>query len=257
MEPYARALLRFVQAAVAGRQKVEAFALGGCPAPRPRLTPPPPRARARTRLAAGRRAHTHTHTPPSSPTRGCLGGAAAAAAALAQTAILEAFIGNGPGADQRSAAVLAQAQALGLPDSVFAELFLIRGIAHGLASRPVQAAANLREAIRRAEATQNSGVAARGLLNLADVLLNIDPQASVEATRAALVLSRRIGSRYSMGFAVANMIQALMLTGDWDGAGQDYATAVADDGLGDDRAVAQLCRTASLLPVSSRNWLIN
>ena len=28
MEPYARALLRFVQAAVAGRQKVEAFAMG-------------------------------------------------------------------------------------------------------------------------------------------------------------------------------------------------------------------------------------
>jgi uncharacterized protein with von Willebrand factor type A (vWA) domain len=28
MEPYARALLRFVQAAVAGRQKVEAFAIG-------------------------------------------------------------------------------------------------------------------------------------------------------------------------------------------------------------------------------------
>ena len=28
MEPYARALLRFVHAAVAGRQKVEAFALG-------------------------------------------------------------------------------------------------------------------------------------------------------------------------------------------------------------------------------------
>ena len=28
MEPYARALLRFVQAAVAGRRRVEAFALG-------------------------------------------------------------------------------------------------------------------------------------------------------------------------------------------------------------------------------------
>jgi class 3 adenylate cyclase/tetratricopeptide (TPR) repeat protein len=160
-------------------------------------------------------------------------------AALAQMAILDAFIGNGPEADQGSAAVLAQAQALGLPDSVFAELFLIRGIAHGLASRPVQAAANLREAIRRAEATQNGADAARGLLNLGDVLLNIDPQASVEATRAALVHTRRIGSRYAMGFAVANMIQALMLTGDWDGARQDYATAVADDGLAEDRAVAQ------------------
>jgi len=159
--------------------------------------------------------------------------------ALAQMAIYEAFLGNGPQADQGSAAALAQAQALGLPGSVFAELFSIRGIAHGLASRPVQAAANLRESIRRAEATQNSADAARGLLNLADVLLNTDPQASVEATRAALVHSRRIGYRYAMGFAVANLIQALLLTGDWEGVRQVHATVVAEDGLGDDRAVAQ------------------
>ncbi len=39
MEPYARALLRFVQAAVAGRRRVEAFALGT------RLTRHHPRAR--------------------------------------------------------------------------------------------------------------------------------------------------------------------------------------------------------------------
>ncbi len=49
MEPYARALLRFVQAAVAGRQRVEAFALGTrltrvhvraqLPGPRPRAGP--------------------------------------------------------------------------------------------------------------------------------------------------------------------------------------------------------------------------
>ena len=52
MEPYARALLRFVQAAVAGRRRVEAFALGTRltrvtrelvqprPRPRPRAAPP-------------------------------------------------------------------------------------------------------------------------------------------------------------------------------------------------------------------------
>ena len=54
MEPYARALLRFVHAAVAGRQKVEAFALGT------RLT----RAHARAVDARSRR-----RPPPSQPAR--------------------------------------------------------------------------------------------------------------------------------------------------------------------------------------------
>ena len=54
MEPYARALLRFVQAAVAGRRRVEAFTLGtrltrvtrSCPATTPTSpSPPPPRRR--------------------------------------------------------------------------------------------------------------------------------------------------------------------------------------------------------------------
>ncbi|MBA2455375.1 MAG: AAA family ATPase, partial [Nocardioidaceae bacterium] len=104
-------------------------------------------------------------------------------AALAEMATLEAFGGNAPEADQGSAAALSEAQALDLPDAVFAELFTIRGIVHGLANRPTQAAASFREAARRSEATQDSAAAARALLNLGDALVSIDPAAAVEALR--------------------------------------------------------------------------
>ena len=159
--------------------------------------------------------------------------------ALAEMATLEAFSGNAVQADRVSAAALAEAQALDLPYGLITELFIIRGIAHGQASRPVQAAANLREAVRRAQSTRDSAAAARALLNLADALVSIDPVEAVEATRAAMVHSRRIGARYSLGFITANLILALLMTEDWDEARQVHWTALNEDGLQDDRTVAQ------------------
>ncbi|MEJ7706550.1 MAG: hypothetical protein WKF82_04225 [Nocardioidaceae bacterium] len=169
-------------------------------------------------------------------------------ATLAEMATLEAFAGNAAAADQVSAAALVEAQALDLPDSVFSALFIIRGIAHSLGNRSAQAAASLREAARRAEAAQDSSAAARALLNLGDALVTIDPQAAVEATRAALTHGRRIGYRYSMGFATANLIQAELMSGDWDDARHVYATALSEDKLGDDQAVA--CSAALLCAFS-------
>jgi tetratricopeptide (TPR) repeat protein len=160
-------------------------------------------------------------------------------AALAELATLEAFAGNSAEAERGSAAALAEAQALDLPDAVLSGLLSIRGVAHGMASRPVQAIANLREAVRRAESAQDSAAAARALLNLADQLISIDAPAAVEATRASLAHCRRIGFRYVMRFGAANLIHALLLTGDWDSARQAYATAVDEDELGDGLAVAQ------------------
>ena len=159
-------------------------------------------------------------------------------AALAQTAILDAFIGNGPGRTRGRLRSLLRLRRWASPTA--SSLSCSSSVASPT-GWPVAPYRLPRIFVRRSAARKRRRTArdaARGLLNLGDVLLNIDPHASVEATRAAMVLSRRIGSRYSMGFAVANMIQALMLTGDWDGARQDYATAVAD-GLAEDRAVAQ------------------
>ncbi|MEJ7708083.1 MAG: adenylate/guanylate cyclase domain-containing protein [Nocardioidaceae bacterium] len=158
--------------------------------------------------------------------------------ARAELATLNAFAGNASEADQMSAAALADAQALDLPSAVIAELFIIRGIAHGLANRPAQAAANLREAVRRAEAAQDSAAAARALLNLGDVLVTVDPDAAVEATRAALTHGRRIGYRYLTGYATANLIQGLLMTGEWSAAEQVYTSGVNDDGLESDNPAA-------------------
>ena len=151
--------------------------------------------------------------------------------ALAEMATLEAFAGNELEADRVSAQALSEAQALGLDDSVFSELFTIRGIAHGLASRQAQGAASLREAIRCAESAHDSGATARALLNLADVLVSSDPHAATEATRAAMTHARRIGDQYALGVINANLIQALLLTGDWEEARRVYAFAIGEDGL--------------------------
>ncbi|MDP9250646.1 MAG: AAA family ATPase, partial [Chloroflexota bacterium] len=164
--------------------------------------------------------------------------------AKAEMAALEAFAGNASAADKMSAAALAEAQSLDLPESVSAELFIIRGIAHALASRLAQAAANFREAVRRGEANQDSAAVARALLNLGDVLLSVEPEAAVEAARVAMVHSRRIGFRAALGVTTANLIQALLLTGDWEGARRIHATAISEDELAEDTAVAQ---TASVL----------
>jgi hypothetical protein len=85
---------------------------------------------------------------------------------------------------------------------------------------------------------QNSPAAARGQLNLSDTLLSVDPQAAAEAARAGMAHSRRIGYLDLVAFAAANLIQALLLTGDWDGARQVYTTAIREDGLDQHRALA-------------------
>jgi tetratricopeptide (TPR) repeat protein len=158
--------------------------------------------------------------------------------ALAELATVHAFAGSATEANQVSDAALAQAQALGLPDAILAGLFAIGGISHGLANRPAQAAASLREAVLRAEAAGDSAAAARALLNLGDVLVTTDPAVAAQANRAAMTHCRRIGHRYWLGTAEANLIQALLLTGDWIAAEQVYTSGVNEDRLGEDPILA-------------------
>ena len=153
--------------------------------------------------------------------------------ALGERASVESFAGNATLADEFSAVALSEAQALDLPDGDLAELFVTRGIAHALAGRLVQAAANLREAVRRAEAAHDGFATARGLLNLGDTLSGIDPPAAIEATRSAMTICRRLGDRYLIGALTANLIQDLLLTGDWDEARRVYADDLNDDPSGD------------------------
>ncbi len=158
--------------------------------------------------------------------------------ALAALANVNAFAGNANEAIKESDAALAQAQALDLPDGILAVLFTIDGLSQQVANRPAQATASFREAVLRAEAAGDSSATATAYLNLGDSLVTTDPTASIEATRAATTLCRRIGHRYALGVAQANLIQAFLLTGDWNAAQELYTRGVADDGLADDPALA-------------------
>jgi predicted ATPase/class 3 adenylate cyclase len=154
--------------------------------------------------------------------------------AVRALATLEAFTGNRDEADRLSALALDQAQALMLSDSILADLFTTRGLAHVFANRPAQAAASYREAVRRAETVEDGTASMRPLLNLADVLLATDPTAAVETARSAVARGRRIGSRFALAVAQTNLMQALVLIGAWDDAEQVYQTGAIEDDLGDE-----------------------
>ncbi|MBA2531364.1 MAG: AAA family ATPase, partial [Nocardioidaceae bacterium] len=180
--------------------------------------------------------------------------------ALAEIATLEAFSGHAAEADRLSAAALAHAQALDSSDVTLGELLTVRGIAHGVASRPVQSVASLREAVRRAESAQDGAGAGRAYLNLSDALLTSNPAEAAEAAAAAAAYCRRVGDRYNLPVAVSNQVQAFLLTGDWDKAEETYSSP---DNPGTSPYSAVLLRALrgdhagidDLLPVSEQDWL--
>ena len=90
-----------------------------------------------------------------------------------------------------------------------------------------------REAARLAGQAGATLELALALINLADAVTGTDPIAGAEAARAAAAHSRRTGARQYLVAAVANLAQALMMTGDWDAAGAELAQAAEADGLAD------------------------
>jgi hypothetical protein len=153
--------------------------------------------------------------------------------ALGQLAMLEAFAG-GPDADALTAEALALGQDLAADDATLADLFTTRGIYLGLTGRRLpQAAAYLREAARLAEQADDNRRLGRALLNLAHMLAAADPAAAAEAARAAVAQLRRAGARDFLAVAVTNLIQALLMTGDWETAESELAQAIDARDLGD------------------------
>jgi AAA ATPase domain/Adenylate and Guanylate cyclase catalytic domain len=153
--------------------------------------------------------------------------------ALGQLAMLEAFAGT-PAADPLTAEALALGQDLVADDATLADLFTTRGIYLGLTGhRLPQAGAYLREAVRLAEQAGDNRRLGRALLNLAHMLSATDPAAAAEAARAAVAHLRRAGARDFLAVAAMNLVQALLMTGDWDAAEDELAQAIDADGLGD------------------------
>ena len=150
--------------------------------------------------------------------------------ALGELARLEVFAGS-PAADALSAEALALGQDLAVDDATLARLFTTRGICHVFAGRRPQAAASLREAARLAGQAGDTVQLGLALLNLSDAVTTTDPAAGVEAARAAAGQLRRAGARHLLAVAVGNLAQALLMTGDWDGAEAELTQAADADGL--------------------------
>jgi class 3 adenylate cyclase/tetratricopeptide (TPR) repeat protein len=149
--------------------------------------------------------------------------------ALRRLAALEVLAGS-PGADALSAEVLTLGQDLDVDSGQFAQLFLTRGIYHGIAGRRRQAVAYLRESVRLATQAGDTMCAGRALGNLADALTITDPEAAAEAARAAAGHMRRAGARRLLDWSTTNLVQALLMLGDWEAAEAELTQAADADG---------------------------
>jgi tetratricopeptide (TPR) repeat protein len=152
-------------------------------------------------------------------------------------ALLEYYAGHFPEADRASAAAFTHAQDLDLPDATLSQLFLHRGTGHRQQNRPAQGVAYMREALYRAEKAQDPAATGVALSNLADMLLTSEPSAAVDAARIATAHARRIGHRGMLSAGVCNLMQALLLLGDWDEIERIYQETERD-GASDDPAIA-------------------
>jgi class 3 adenylate cyclase/tetratricopeptide (TPR) repeat protein len=121
-----------------------------------------------------------------------------------------------------------RAQELALSPTVYPELFLARGVLSATFDRWVEAAAAYREALRFALEVDDASSAGRARLNLSDALLVLgDNAGAVTAARESAVTNRQVGSKM-YAFAIGNLLQAMMMSGDWD-----EAAALVDDNMND------------------------
>jgi len=151
--------------------------------------------------------------------------------ALDQLATVAVFSGS-PDADQLSAEALALGQDLDVDAVLLGGLLLTRGIFLGLLGRRPQSMAYIRESARLATATGDNLSLGRTLNNLSAIMGATDPAEAAEAARAAAGHLRRTGARDYLAVTVFNLVQALLMLGDWDAAEAELAQADAD-GLAD------------------------
>jgi len=158
--------------------------------------------------------------------------------ALGELAALEVFAGASE-ADALTTEALTLGQGFAADDATLAQLFTTRGIwlAH-LGRRRPEAAAYYREAARLATQAGDSLTLGRALLSLSDAITGTDPAAAAEAARAAAAHLRQAGARNQLAIAVENLAEALLMTGDWDGAEAELNRAIDGDGLAGMEALA-------------------
>jgi len=156
---------------------------------------------------------------------------------LEQLAALEASAGS-PEADRLSTEALILGQGLGVDTGQLEDLFVTRGIYLYYAGRYSEAIAYFREGGRLAGEAGDNFRLGRVLLNLANALVVTDPAAAAEAARAAAGHLRGAGDRDFLAFAIINLVQALLMLGDWDTAEDELTQAADSDRLADHEVLA-------------------
>jgi class 3 adenylate cyclase/tetratricopeptide (TPR) repeat protein len=152
--------------------------------------------------------------------------------ALQQLANIEVFAGS-PDADRFTTEALVLGQDLDIDLGQLAQLFDIRGVYLGFMGRRPQAAAYFREGARLAAQAGDNRQVGVTLLNLSDALVLTDPAAAAETARTATGHLRRTGARGHLAWGIGNLIQALLMLGEWDAAEQELSQAFDADGLAD------------------------
>ncbi len=151
--------------------------------------------------------------------------------ALEQLAVVETYAGRLPDADRLSAEALALGQAIDVRPSQLSGLFLTRGIYLGIAEKRAEAVAYLKESAQLATQASDGFLQGRALLNLADILASIDPAAAEKTARTAMGPIRTAGAREYLALAIMNLVQALLMLGDWTVAGEELSRAIGSAGL--------------------------
>ena len=146
---------------------------------------------------------------------------------LDELATLSVHAGS-PDADRLSSEALILGQALGVGRDQLSNSFVTRGVFLITVERRPESVAYLREAARLATQTGDNVQLGRALVNLSDALAVTDPQAAAEAARSAAEHARRVGARTSLTFAIFNLVQALLMVGDWDAADRELIQADSD-----------------------------
>ncbi|HSG87467.1 MAG TPA: adenylate/guanylate cyclase domain-containing protein [Candidatus Limnocylindrales bacterium] len=136
---------------------------------------------------------------------------------------------------------LADAEALGLVQSVVEGLGQ-KGIALSLIGRPLEARALLEASLRMATDAGLAAESARAAFQLALILIDPDPRASVAASRQAVDLTRRYGMGPLRLATLMNAVEAALRVGDWAWLDEELEAVPLDELEPSDRAGVQLGR---------------
>ncbi len=112
---------------------------------------------------------------------------------------------------------------------ILADTLVTKGSALGSIGRLTEGYGVIQIGGRLAEAHNLHTTALRALNNSSAGLAEIDPRAGVEAARAGLALSRRLGQRFWMFAFVGGSAWGGFLTGDWDRALSELRVGLAEE----------------------------